>query len=165
MVYRTLQGVSAKSFFFHQSKSLSARKDFLKRTFFINFRRPAEKTFYLKPFISKGFQQSTRPSAEKSFSAPGRINSRQDSSFLTRIRLQRGSKTPKNPARFARRNVDFTRDFKLFAPKGGPKTPKNRRASRAETLFFLGISSFLRQKGVPNRKKNRRASRAETLIS
>ena len=79
------------------------------------------------------------------------------------IRLQRGAQnTKRNPARFARQNVDFTRVSTLLPKRMGPGFSKFRRASRAEALVLLGFPSFLPHKGVQN-PKTRRASRAETL--
>ena len=64
-----------------------------------------------------------------------------------------GAQNAKNPARLARRNVDFPKDFKESCEKGVSKFPKNRRASRAGMLIFLRISSILAEMGGPTPQK------------
>ena len=72
----------------------------------------------------------------------------------------RGCKTPKNPARFARRNVDFTSVFKLFAQKGVSKTPKNpARFARRNVVFPRDFKLFASNGGSQNRKRTARFAR------
>ena len=80
--------------------------------------------------------------------------------FLLVFVPKRVPKTPKYPARFARRNVEFPKDFKHFGENGVPKTPEIRRAWRAETLIFSRISNDFGEKGCPKTQEIRRASRA-----
>ena len=115
----------------------------------------------LKLFITRGFQESTRRTAERNFSAPIRINSCQDFSIFTSIRLQKGGPKPQKIRRASRAETLILLVFSSFLLQNGvPKSPNIRRASRAETLILLGVSSFLLQKGVPKPSKKKGALRA-----
>ena len=71
-----------------------------------------------------------------------------------------GYQNPQNPARFARRNVDFTRVFKLFASKRGPKTLKKPARFARRNVDFLWFSSNSAPKRVPQNRKKKGALRA-----
>ena len=61
-----------------------------------------------------------------------------------------GVKIVKDPARFARRNVDFLRVFKHFCPEmGTPKSRKKGRASRAGFRWPRGPAGHARRRFGP----------------
>ena len=142
-------GCFSKGSFFYQSESPSAEKKCSGKLFLSTEPGRGEELFARNSFSPTFFQRSNGPAVEKNCLVPLESTCARNPGFLLVCVSKRGPKTPKNPARFARRNVGFTSVFKLFASKGGPKTSKNPARFARRNVDFTSVFKLLLQKGVP----------------